>query len=134
MSTFPDDASSRHAGWDPSDDGTQPLATERIPSDATGESTSSGIGGEHGIGDEYGIGDEPSGVERALPRPTGPSWGTVAFGLVCLVVAGGALLVEVGELTLDWGRAGPLGLVGVGVLLVLVGLAALVRRGDEEDR
>lgn len=70
---------------------------------------------------------------RALPRPKGPSWSTIALGLVCLVVAGGALLVEFTELSLEWDRTGPLALVGLGLLLVLVGLAALMRRGDDDE-
>ncbi|WP_109471590.1 hypothetical protein [Ornithinimicrobium cavernae] len=70
---------------------------------------------------------------RTLPRPKGPSWGTVALGLVCLVVAGGALLVELTDVNLDWSSFGPLSLVGLGLLLVLVGLAALVRRNGDED-
>lgn len=69
---------------------------------------------------------------RTLPRPKGPSWSTIALGLVCVVVAGGALLVEFTELSLEWDRTGPLALVGLGLLLVLVGLAALLRRSDED--
>lgn len=68
-----------------------------------------------------------------LSRPTGPSWGTVALGLICLAVAGGAFFVETTDLQLDWRSFGPLTLVGLGVLLVLVGLAALLRRGDDRD-
>lgn len=67
-----------------------------------------------------------------LSRPSGPSWGTVALGLVCLVVAGGALWVSWADLDLDWARSGPLTLVGLGVILVLVGLVALVRRSDDD--
>lgn len=70
---------------------------------------------------------------RTLPRPTGPSWSTIALGLICLVVAGGTLLIEFTEVTLEWDRTGPLALMALGGLLVLVGLAALVRRGDDEE-
>lgn len=70
---------------------------------------------------------------RTLSRPKGPSWSTIALGLVCLVVAGGALFVELTELSLEWDRTGPLALVGLGVLLVLVGLAALMRRSDDDE-
>lgn len=66
-------------------------------------------------------------------RPTGPSWSTIAFGLICLVVASGALLIEFTELTLEWDRTGPVALMALGGLLVLVGLAALMRRGDGTD-
>lgn len=69
-----------------------------------------------------------------LARPSGPSWGTVALGLICLVVAGGVLYVELTDVAVDWTRTGPLALVGIGALLVLVGLAALVNRsGRDED-
>lgn len=68
-----------------------------------------------------------------LPRPSGPSWSTVALGLVCLIVAGGALAVELTDVSVAWDRAGPLTLVGLGIVLVLVGLAALLRRGDNDD-
>lgn len=77
---------------------------------------------------------EPTGQQPRRPaRPTGPSWSTIALGLICLVVAGGTLLIEFTEVTLEWDRTGPLALVALGGLLVLVGLAALVRRGDDED-
>lgn len=68
-----------------------------------------------------------------LPRPSGPSWGTVALGLICLVVAGGVLYVELTDVAVDWSRTGPLALVGVGAILVLVGLAALVNRSGREE-
>ena len=72
-------------------------------------------------------------LDRPLSRPKGPSWGTIALGLICLLVAGGAFWIEWADLTLDWTRSGPLTLVGLGLVLVLVGLAALLRRSDDED-
>ena len=75
--------------------------------------------------------EEPT--PRRLSRPTGPSWGTVALGLVCLAIAGGALFVELTDVVLDWSNVGPLTLVALGVLLVLVGLAALLRRSNDDD-
>lgn len=88
------------------------------------------------------MGDQTTGMPtsyeqpapRRLSRPTGPSWGTVALGLVCLAIAGGALFIELTDVVLDWGNVGPLTLVALGVLLVLVGLAALLgRSSDDED-
>lgn len=70
---------------------------------------------------------------RTLSRPKGPSWGTVALGLVCLAIAGGALFIELTDVVLDWSNFGPLALVGLGVLLVLVGLAALLRRSNDDE-
>lgn len=75
--------------------------------------------------------EEPA--PRRLSRPTGPSWGTVALGLVCLAIAGGALFIELTDVVLDWSSFGPLTLVGLGVLLVLVGLAALLRRSNDDE-
>lgn len=81
-------------------------------------------------------GGVPTGQEvplRTLSRPKGPSWGTVALGLVCLAIAGGALFIELTDVVLDWSNFGPLSLVGLGVLLVLVGLAALLRRSNDDE-
>lgn len=74
-----------------------------------------------------------SETPRTLPRPKGPSWGTVALGLICLVIAAGALVLEFTDLGLDWRLSGPLTLVGLGLVLVLVGLAALARRSDDDE-
>lgn len=74
----------------------------------------------------------PAPTPATLPRPTGPSWSTIALGLIATVVAGGALFLEFTDTELDWQRLGPLAVVGLGVLLVLVGLAALMRRNDDE--
>lgn len=64
----------------------------------------------------------------------GTSWATVAFGLVCMAVAGLALTFELADFEVDWEVAGPASIVGVGLLLVLVGLAGLLsRRQDEEE-
>lgn len=86
--------------------------------------------------DRYGddtLGRSGDALDRPLSRPKGPSWGTIALGLICLLVAGGAFWIEWADLTLDWTRSGPLTLVGLGLVLVLVGLAALLRRSDDED-
>ena len=85
----------------------------------------------------YGDSAVPQHAEAAQPRtlsrPKGPSWGTVALGLICLVVAAGAFWVEWSNLSLDWTRSLPLTMVGLGIILVLVGLAALLRRNEDDD-
>ena len=58
-------------------------------------------------------------------RPTGPHLPPILLGLACLVVAGLALAQELGGLSVDWGDVGPLGIVGVGALLVVFGLVGL---------
>lgn len=76
---------------------------------------------------------EETPATRQLSRPKGPSWSTVALGLICMVVAGGVLFVELTDTAIDWASTGPLALVGTGLLLVLVGLAALASRSDDDE-
>lgn len=61
-------------------------------------------------------------------RPCGPSWGTIVFGLICLVVAGGMALVHLTDVQLEWQQFGPTGLIALGSGLVLIGLIAAVLR------
>lgn len=74
-------------------------------------------------------GDTAHGTQSQGPRPgcddRGPAWPTVAFGVVCLAVAAVVLSVQLGEVDVDWGRAAPVAVAGVGALLMLVGLVAL---------
>lgn len=74
---------------------------------------------------------EPPAPQR-IPAPTGPAWGTVAFGVVCLAVAAGALVLQVVDVTVDWRYVAPLAFAGVGALLVLVGLIGLTGRRRRE--
>ena len=63
----------------------------------------------------------------ALPeRPSGPHAPAIVLGLVCVVVAGIIFAQELGDLTVDWGDIGPLGIVVVGAVLVLFGLVGLL--------
>lgn len=73
----------------------------------------------------------PPQPER-IPAPTGPAWGTVAFGVVCLAVAAGALTLQFVDITVDWRYAAPLAFAGIGALLVLVGLIGLAGRRSQE--
>lgn len=59
-------------------------------------------------------------------RPSGPHAPAIVLGLVCLVVAGIIVAQELGDLTVDWGDIGPLGIVVVGAVLVLFGLVGLL--------
>ena len=77
------------------------------------------------------------GQAPAAARPTGPHLPPILLGLACLVVAGLALAQELGGLSVDWGDVGPLGIVGVGALLVVFGLVGLTlsrRRTDAGTR
>ena len=58
-------------------------------------------------------------------RPTGLHLPPLVLGLVCLAVAGLALWQELGDVSIDWGDIGPLGIVAVGGVLVLLGLVGL---------
>lgn len=76
---------------------------------------------------------EPIQHNTASTRPDhvvtgGTSWATVAWGLVCLTVAGLTLAYQLGGIRLDWAVAGPATLIGAGALLMLGGLLGLLRR------
>ncbi len=68
-------------------------------------------------------------------RPTGPSWPTIALGVLALVVSGMALTYQLVDLDVDWTLATPVAIVSAGALLVLLGLVGLLgNRGEEEPR
>ena len=70
---------------------------------------------------------EDEHVIAPLPeRPSGPHAPAIVLGLVCLAVAGIILAQELGDLTVDWGNVGPLGIVLTGAVLVLFGLVGLL--------
>lgn len=70
----------------------------------------------------------PPAPDPAPRRPTGPAWATVAFGLVSLALGATVLTVQLTDTSVDWKLAMPLGIAGIGVILVLVGLVGLVTR------
>lgn len=85
--------------------------------------------GQYGSTAQYG--PEPTGgPEQRWAR--GTSWATVAFGLVCMAVAGLALTLQLTDLRVDWEIAGPATVVGLGALLVVVGLVGLLSQRREE--
>ena len=69
--------------------------------------------------DQHGIAPLPE-------RPSGPHAPAIVLGLVCLAVAGIILAQELGQLTVDWGNVGPLGIILTGAVLVLFGLVGLL--------
>lgn len=78
--------------------------------------------------------DSLSHQEQRPARPEGPSVSTIALGLVSLAVAVLVIVYQVGDFTLDWSLAGPGAVIGVGAVLVLIGLATMLRRrGDDVD-
>lgn len=73
------------------------------------------------------IGVEEPATTPVLPeRPSGPHAPAIVLGLVCLAVAGIILAQELGQLTVDWGNVGPLGIILTGAVLVLFGLVGLL--------
>ena len=76
---------------------------------------------------------EPFPGEPAVARrPSGPHLPAILLGLACLAIAGLALAQELGQLQVDWGNVGPLGIVAAGAVLVVLGLVGLLtsRRHD----
>ena len=76
---------------------------------------------------------EPFPTEPAVARrPSGPHLPAILLGLACLAIAGLALAQELGQLQVDWGNVGPLGIVAAGAVLVVLGLVGLLtsRRRD----
>ncbi len=65
-------------------------------------------------------------VQAQQPAPTGPHVPAILLGIISLAVAGLVLAQELGNLTLDWGDIGPLGIALTGGVLVLFGLLGLV--------
>ncbi len=68
-------------------------------------------------------------------RPTGISWVTVTFGLICLSVSGLVLTLQLSDLRLDWSVAIPGFVIAAGVVLMVLGALALLKgRADAEER
>lgn len=85
----------------------------------------------------YGWRDEPAATTPVVHQPEqrwarGTSWATVAFGLVCMAVAGLALTFQLADVRVDWEIAGPATVIGLGALLVVVGVIGLFARRQEE--
>ncbi|MGB3257792.1 MAG: hypothetical protein WBG89_09930 [Ornithinimicrobium sp.] len=75
----------------------------------------------------------PSTPTPEVVRPTGISWVTVTFGLLCLGVSGLVLTLQLSELNVDWGLALPGFVISAGVVLMVLGAVALTKgRADRE--
>ena len=90
--------------------------------------------------DDVGYADmthENPALHTATPeviRPTGISWVTVAFGLVCLSVSGLVLTLQLSELRVDRDLAVPGFVISAGAVLMVLGAAALMKgRGAEGE-
>jgi hypothetical protein len=64
-------------------------------------------------------------------RPKGPNAAPVVLGLVALVLAALVIAEETMNLTFDWSRLGPAGIITIGVVMALIGGVGLVRRHDD---
>ncbi len=67
------------------------------------------------------------------PTITGPAPGPIILGILGLVIAVTAVVTRAADLTIDWGRAGPVTVVGAGLLLVLFGLLGMRGRRRTGD-
>lgn len=85
-------------------------------------------------GDTAPAGDEvrgpapsnPYGPSRATPEfASGPAPTTSVVGLLGLLTVIAVLAAQTTDLDIPWGVVGPVAVVGVGVLLVVLGLAGL---------
>ncbi len=66
-------------------------------------------------------------------RPTGISWVTVAFGLICLVMSGLVLTLQLSELRVDWDVAVPGFVISAGAALMVAGALALLKGRTNDE-
>ncbi len=74
----------------------------------------------------------PAAAPAPVPVETSPAPFPIIVGLVGLVVAITAIVSRAADLTIDWGRAGPITVVGAGLVLVALGLVGM--RGQRRRR
>ncbi len=69
----------------------------------------------------------PSGPVSTAPVPviTGPAPVPIILGILGLVIAVTAVVTRAADLIIDWGRAGPVTVLGAGLLLVVFGLIGM---------
>ncbi len=77
-------------------------------------------------------GPAPVPAPQPAPVETSPAPFPIIVGLVGLVVAITAIVSRAADLTIDWGRAGPITVVGAGLVLVALGLVGM--RGQRRRR
>jgi hypothetical protein len=134
----PDREQTGPLGHDPEHPGPAPDETTAFDTQEPTAPYASTATDRYGSTSQYG-GPDPTRYEPGTPEPEqqqrwarGTSWATVAFGLVCMAVAGLALTLQLTDLRVDWEVAGPATVVGLGALLVLVGLVGLLSQRREE--
>jgi hypothetical protein len=72
-------------------------------------------------------------VTPAPSAPRGPHVPAILLGVVCVAVAALVLAQELGDLTVDWGDIGPLGIALTGGVLVVFGLLGLATSRRKES-
>lgn len=66
--------------------------------------------------------------DSAVERSTGPAPMTTIFGLALIALAVGLYVSIAHDVTVHWETAGPVALIGGGVVLVLLGAIGMRRR------
>ncbi len=75
----------------------------------------------------------PHTTTPEVVRPTGISWVTVAFGLICLTVSGLVLTLQLSELRVDWELVLPGFVITAGAVLMVLGALALMKGRSEDE-
>lgn len=105
--------------------------TEHTEEISTGRAERIGPHPDPGVDPPPGQPPEASWAREPEPqRPTGPAAGGVVLGTLCLAVAFVVGLTQLLDLRVDWGSAGPPVVIGAGVLLLIAGVAGLLRARD----
>jgi len=125
---------------DQSHDGTEPVeagdATRALPSTAEPQDAPTAPEApvsETGDTQRYAEPVTPAAtaapVVSAPERPRGPHAAAILLGVFAIAVAALAILRETTNLTVSWSELGPGSIIVAGVLLLLIGVVGLTRRG-----
>lgn len=119
----------------PNPDHTRPIGGSDVQHDHP-RAASAWLDEALGDDDRHGPAGPPSSrapEEPRVQRPTGPSWPTIVFGVLCLLLAGGVATSQLLDLSVDWSVALPAAVVAVGLLVALLGLASMRGRTAGEE-